>query len=1128
MKLVVDVSSVVKTCLFAGKDKEFGTQVEFEGKSVQVNSAEYGIDNAINHIEKKLKFLSLAPRDLILVVEGKSSKALRTAMWDGYKADRGETAPEVNVEFGKARDGFVKTYVDLGAQACQQPGVEGDDVIAYLAQALPNCMIDSNDRDLQVLASDTAHAINGSNEIDGNGYGPFPARYITLYKALVGGKDNIKGARGFGPKAFLDLFCMWGEDGLDQMTNLILTRSLERLVEDVAQLPALQKIIDDMQGVYLGYDLAQLYPEKVNSFRNPLRWDIGMCRPAPAKPDPRLAKWYGKRKLVHAGNYAATMAWLEMHADKAPHVALDIETSSPMESDDWLELRKKRATKDELDARDLGVDVLGHKLTSMSVTLGDNDQYTLYFPVHHTETDGFKNVTSGQVLDVVKLIPQATPIVVQNASFELSVLHREWGAQWADNGWHGFLPNVHDTKIMASYVNENMKHSLKPMSAGLLKYEQVSYAEVTQGRKMDQLSATEAFDYGCDDTICTVALYNHFKVMCEIERTWVTYLEVETAPAYLNALRFNQGTAISMEELLAQEREDQEAFDGGWLVLQQYLIEKGWNGTVCPQVATATDIVSSFIKDAYAIVTGVERIKDEREAPDAFLDTKTHKPEKMVALLEADEALDPLLAACLRQALAGDVSGINQYLKLKFTGAPRFNLDSPPQVCRLMYETLGLPIRLCNKRTDKQRAEGAKRGNPRGDDLAVQYALQHDVKPGTQGYTVLKALQAMKVANTRRKLYYTPYKTVCHWTDGLVHSYLNQCAAVTRRYTESGPNKQQLPKHAKSTGVKPKFRRIFVPHHRRAVVVSMDFTGQELVVIAQMSQDPNLLACFIGDHKKDVHALTASGILAKKALARRVEQIWTLTGRTGTAPEDFVPLVMGWKTATYETFMGLKGTEWNTLYDTLRALGKKTNFTTEFGAMAPKLAETLLIDTDEAQEYIDAKFAAFPRVVEWKDEVTAELHRIGYTTTLMDARRHLADRLLSGNSYDIGGAERQGINFKIQGSACEQTKLAETRIWKSDLLYRYDARYIGPVHDELVFSVCIDDLVGFLTEAHAMVVAPYGGMTVPIVSEISFGLNYGEQTEVGASVVPGVILGAVGKLFPNEPANAPWRERMAA
>lgn len=1110
--MLVDVSSVCWTALLAGKDKENGREVVFNGKKVWINSASYGLDNAVEFLAGRLNKLGLPPKSMILVVEGKSSKLLRTSMYEGYKAGR-EKPAESYTEFTSLRDQLVQTFLDLGAQAVTQDGIEADDVIGYLARELPACFVVSNDGDLQAIISETAHLINSAGEVDKNRYGPFPTRFTTVYKALVGDDtDKIKGARGFGPASFLDLYCIFGDEGLEALETLILARNLELLHEDVPSLKSLQRIIDDRENVYLSYDLAKLYVGNVNTLRKPLIWTAGMVKPAPELSHPELAQWYAKRKLVHAGNIDSTLSWFSQALQGAESVALDIETSAPDESDEWLARRAGDILDDGSYHAGSKVDVFGHELTGLSMTLGDNDQYTLYFAVDHTEADGVKNVTPAQVYDYVQAIPQEKPIIVQNASFELSVLHRTWGEEAADNGWHGFLPNVHDTAILSNYVDENQRRGLKDRSGQLLGYTQVTYEEVTKGRRMNQLAANEAFDYGCDDTICTAALYNHYVTICQIEKTFEVYKQVEILPAYLTSLAYNQGTDISLEEVLKQQREDKEAYEVSWLILQQYLISKGWEGTVCPRAEKVEDITAAFIKEAHLICTGRE------------FETQVRTPKKLLAMLAAGG--NEMFARSLNFALNdGDLNPLNNLIKLHFAGEPIFNIDSPVQNRRLMYDVMGLPVRLTNPPTDNMRAAGKYEGTPRSDALSVQFALLHDAPAGSETQLVLRAIQAMKEAHTREKMFYKPYLTVQHWKDGKVHASAKQCQAVTRRYAYADPNLQQLPKHAKATGIKPKFRRVFVPHHRRAVIVSKDFSGQELVIIADGSQDPNMLACYIGDDKKDMHSLTTTGILQKKALARRVDQLWAMSGREGTPTEDFVSQVVSWREIDYDGFVAMADTpDWGKLFDVLRALGKKTNFTTEYGAMAPKLAETLLVDASEAQQYIDAKLAAFPRAEAWKQELTQEAHKTGYGTTNMGARRHLRTAFLSGKGYEIGAAERQAVNFRVQGSAAEQTKLAMAGLWTSGIYFRLDARFIAPIHDEVVDSVGIDDLIPFLFESHAIMTRPYGGMNIPIVSSISFGKNFGEQIEVGETVDPARIRAALEKLFPDEPLTARWRQ----
>jgi hypothetical protein len=99
--MLVDVSSVVWMSLLAGQDKEFGREVMVSTqtadgvkvKKVLVNSAQYGYENAVNHIVAALRRFELVPSNLILVVEGHNTKALRTIHLRQYKAGRDSRPP---------------------------------------------------------------------------------------------------------------------------------------------------------------------------------------------------------------------------------------------------------------------------------------------------------------------------------------------------------------------------------------------------------------------------------------------------------------------------------------------------------------------------------------------------------------------------------------------------------------------------------------------------------------------------------------------------------------------------------------------------------------------------------------------------------------------------------------------------------------------------------------------------------------------------------------------------------------------------------------------------------------------------------------------------------------------------
>ena len=83
-----------------------------------------------------------------------------------------------------------------------------------------------------------------------------------------------------------------------------------------------------------------------------------------------------------------------------------------------------------------------------------------------------------------------------------------------------------------------------------------------------------------------------------------------------------------------------------------------------------------------------------------------------------------------------------------------------------------------------------------------------------------------------------------------------------------------------------------------------------------------------------------------------------------------------------------------------------------------------------------------------------EARKLGYSTTKLGARRHLPD-LNSSNKWEAAKAERQAVNFKIQGSGAEMTKLAMGRIWEANIRNQYDVRFFAPIHDEMVFSISL-------------------------------------------------------------------------
>ena len=438
--LIVDSSSIMWSCLLAGKDKEFGKTVSFDAgdgkgpKDFHVNSAAYGFDNLVNHFNYVFTTLSLAPMDMLLVIEGLNSKSYRQAIYSGYKAGR-DRPDEAYEQFQILRKMVLDTYLGLGAIGISQDGIESDDVIGYLCKTLPGRkIIDSNDGDLYQFISDGSTGTEGvelwklsKNQLfrEENPAGPFQCRFIPLYKALVGDtSDKLPGAKGFGEKSWLDLLCNYQDGELEVLESYITNRKLGELADDVKDFKPFQKVIDNAEMVYKSYLCARSYTNMVNTARKPLVYMPGMTRPHHEFDDERLKPWAQQVRLVHAGNFKQAIDWMTPLLQESPFISFDIETSSNDTADQWLETAKTKSNESK-DAE--SVDVFGAELCSFSLTFGRNMQYTLFFTVSHVETDKIKNLTKAQAKQVLERLPKSKVKAIQNVSFELPVVMNELG-----------------------------------------------------------------------------------------------------------------------------------------------------------------------------------------------------------------------------------------------------------------------------------------------------------------------------------------------------------------------------------------------------------------------------------------------------------------------------------------------------------------------------------------------------------------------------------------------------------------------------------------------------------------------------------------------------------------------------
>lgn len=1041
LKIIVDVSAILWSSLQGGKDPEAAQ----DESGVSVNSSAYGYERAVNTVNKLVTELEASPKDLILVYESGNSKGPRQAMYHQYKNGSSSTkSPLAYKHFAELRDRFIKVYRDYGAIAVTQERIEADDIIARLTQNLPGYIaVQTVDNDLMALAGNNPRGgyvdVITAAGTSVNKYGDFPLKDITIYKSMVGdSSDNIKGIKGFGEKAWQTFLEKYGVQGIDFIRGCLEKRDFGDLYEQAQKCPIANRIYLGAQDCQSSYDVVLLRPEWVDTVDHPLQWYPGVC--IGGSGDERFPKWEPTKTLVNADNAHLLEEVLQHiaalgHEKWTPEVTLDIETSTPDESDEWLAAQESK-----------GVDVIGSYLVGFSITYGNNLQHTIYVDVRHA---GDKNVPIKVAGSFLKRLSAMCRLVIHNTMFEGTVLYHEFGEAFKDLGNRGLLRQWTDTKLEASYVDENDRLGLKHLSKKWLGYTQTTYEDVTQGRKMDEMTAAETLDYGCDDTICTAALHNFFELFMEFENTHHVFKAVEIPASYLHCYAFIKGVRFDASKRRELVETDQLELSKAEVILSRYLTLKGWEGTVEPRI---TEVTAATIKLVYEIVTGEPLV------------TNMRTPSKIAGLL-VEQGHEEVARAVLSGTVAMNALVFNHWKPV-----PIFNAGSPKQLQKLFYEVMGLPVVVYNKPTDNMRAAGLKQGTPKTDSLAIKYALA-DNTISKEVKTALEALQIIKMMKTRFGLFYDTYPNFVHWKTGRIHSQHNQSATNTRRASSSSPNLQQLSKGEKVDGFVPKIREMLTPHRRDAAIVSLDFSSQEVLLMAEWTQDPALESIFVGDNKRDFHSMT--GV-----------KIFNSSYGMSYTYEEFVNALTD------------KNHPMNESAKKCRKLAKNVNFGAQYRIAAPKLSTMLFCTPEEAQEYLDAKAAAFPVAEEWAQNEMEQVKRTGVVKTLLGAIRHLGPALRSDDRYEASKADRQAISYRIQGSAAEMTKLAEGRMWTSGILDRYDCEYVAPVHDEVVWSVAIKDLAKFIPETHGLMTANYANMRLPIGSSCSVGHNFGAQVEL--------------------------------
>lgn len=315
-----------------------------------------------------------------------------------------------------------------------------------------------------------------------------------------------------------------------------------------------------------------------------------------------------------------------------------------------------------------------------------------------------------------------------------------------------------------------------------------------------------------------------------------------------------------------------------------------------------------------------------------------------------------------------------------------FNINSPKQLGVILFDKLGLPV-----------VKKTKTGYSTNADVLDKLK---DKSPIIDKITEYR--QIVKLNST----YVEGLLGIINPMSNRIHSSFNQTITTTGRISSTEPNLQNIPVKLE---MGRNIRKVFIADDG-CELVDADYSQVELRVLAQMSQDENMIDAF--KHKEDIHTKTAS-------------QVFNVDMENVTSE--------------------------------LRSAAKAVNFGIVYGKSDFGLADDLKIPVKQAKEYIENYFNKYNKIKEYMDETIEKATENGYVTTIFNRRRYIPE-IKSSNFMEKNRGKRFAMNAPIQGSAADIIKIAMVNVYKKLEEKNLKSKLILQVHDELIVEAIEEEV----------------------------------------------------------------------
>jgi DNA polymerase-1 len=243
---------------------------------------------------------------------------------------------------------------------------------------------------------------------------------------------------------------------------------------------------------------------------------------------------------------------------------------------------------------------------------------------------------------------------------------------------------------------------------------------------------------------------------------------------------------------------------------------------------------ASAAADAASRITRVARAELEaRNQLALYTDVEVPLAVVLAKIERAGVALDPDALVDLRARVDADVERLQG--EIYAAAGETFNIGSPKQLGRVLFDNLGLP-------------HGGKNKTGYATGVEVLAGLARSFPIAAQ---VLEFREVTKLKNT----YIDVLPTLIDPRDHRLHTVLNQTATATGRLSSVNPNLQNIPVRSE---LGRQVRRAFVAGSPSRVLLAADYSQIELRLMAHLSGDEAMRQAF-WDHQ-DIHDFTARKI----------------------------------------------------------------------------------------------------------------------------------------------------------------------------------------------------------------------------------------------------------------------------